>query len=299
LNPLDNFGGKLGMMPGAAELLALQPLTGVRFRGLHNMDGGAGAIFGGQPLLQGLEAARRTVADWPAHSLSANFLRAGPVDQPVEYTVDKVRDGRRFAARRVLATQGTKPIVDMLCSFHDPEQGPAHQHHNRTAGAPPAESNSLQLFAQANAHRLRPERLHIYRRPFPVELRLIDPEAALFGQAACPERIYWLRMESAAAIESGLQHQCLVALMSDYWLASTPFATHAKAGNSGRGSAVTLNHSLWFHAPVRADSWLLYQTASPWAGEGRGLVRGLIHDESGQLVASAVQEISMRGFGDA
>ncbi len=285
--------------PAAAELLALQPLATMHFRSLHSLNGGAGAIFGGQSLLQGLAAARRTVPPWRAHSITANYLRAGHPDQPVDYKVERVRDGRRFAARRVLAIQAGKPITDMLCSFHDPEDGPAHQFATAPAAPPPAHLQNLAQFAQANAHRLPPERLHIYRHPFPVELRLINPEQALFGTAQIPERLYWLRMESAAKILASADHQCLLALMSDYWLAGTPSAAHAQHATADRAVCVTLNHSLWFHAPARAESWMLYQTTSPWAGNGRGLVHGQIFAESGQLVASAVQEISMRGFARA
>ena len=105
----------------AAELVQLEPQGEHVYRAAHNQHNFVGAIFGGQVLCQALAAARRTVAEWPAHTLSGLFLRAGKVDAPVDYKVEVVRNGRRFAARRVLALQDGRPIFDMLCSF----QGPA------------------------------------------------------------------------------------------------------------------------------------------------------------------------------
>jgi acyl-CoA thioesterase-2 len=279
---------------GAADLLALEEIGEGRFRAVHNLDNGRGANFGGQPLVQGLAAARRTVPGWPAHHVSGQFLRAGATGLPVDYDVEATRDGRRFATRRVVARQDGKPIFDMLCAFHDPEDGPAHQFGTIPPSPPPDTLTSLADFARANADRLPPWMVETYTMAFPVELRLIDAEAALFAQARTPERDYWFRMPSAAGIGDPLDHQCLLAFLSDFWFAGTAAAVHFAPGRSEGVGVVTLNHNLWFHAPVRADQWLLYHTESPWAAVGRGLVRGLIYDEGGRLIASTAQEISIR-----
>lgn len=279
---------------GAAELLALERIGGRTFRALHNLGNGRGVNFGGQSLVQGLAAARRTVAEWPAHSVTGYYLRAGATAEPVDYAVEAVRDGRRFAARRVLATQDGRPIFDMLCSFHDPEDGPMHQFGAVPPSPPPDTLTSVADFARANRHRLSPEMVSVYTMPWPIELRLIDPEAVFFGQAAAPQRAYWFRIPSAAAIADPLDHQALLAFQSDYWFAGTVAATHVRSDEAARVAVLTLNHNLWFHAPVRADAWLMYSTESPWAGGGRGLVRGSITDAAGRLVATAAQEISVR-----
>ncbi len=278
----------------ASELLELETVDARHFRGAHNLDNGMGAIFGGQPLVQGLAAAARTVPGWPAHSLSSHFLRGGSPDIPVDYSVELSRDGRRFASRRVLASQQGRPIFDMLCAFHDPEDGPQHQFGEAPPPPDPDTLQSLRGFLDDNAHRLPPELFAIYRNPFPIELRLIDPESVFFEKASRPERTYWFRLASRAESEEPRDHQALLAFLSDFWFAGTAGMMHVAPGTSALMAVVTLNHSLWFHAPVKADDWLLYRTDSPWAGEARGLVRGSIHDRTGRLVATTVQEISMR-----
>ncbi|WP_174275209.1 acyl-CoA thioesterase [Sphingomonas bacterium] len=272
---------------GAAQLIALEPVGPDRLRSALNQDNRAGMIFGGQPLCQALAAACTTVADWPAHSLSAMFLRGGVVAEPVDYQVERSRDGRRFAQRRVLATQGGRPIFDLLCSFHDPEDGGAYQMGDVEGVPAPETLPSLRDYVLGHADRLPKVLVHSARLPFPVEIRLIDPDAILLGTMELRQRDHWFRMPSAAGIAAGHAHQCLLAFASDYWLAGT-----ASAGR--RVHVASLNHSLWFHAPMNAGDWLLYRTDSPWAGQGRGLARGLIYDRSGVLVASVAQEISAR-----
>jgi acyl-CoA thioesterase-2 len=281
-------------MVGAVELLALEQVGETQFRSVHNLDSGRGTLFGGQAVMQGLAAARRTASGWPAHSVTGYYLRGGATDVPVDYAVETVRDGRRYAARRVLARQAGKPIFDMLCAFHDAEPGPRHQCATAPASPPPGSLENVAVFARRNAARLPAALVEAYARPFPIELRMIDPERTLFGPAANAGRDYWLRMPSAAASDDPLDHQCLLAFLSDYWLAGTPSAMHFPRTELRRVAAVTLNHNLWFHAPVRADAWLLYQTDSPWAADGRGLARGALYDESGRLIASTAQEISIR-----
>lgn len=284
-------------MPEASALLELERVSETSFRAVHNQNNYLGSIFGGQPLCQALAAAQQTVADWPVHSSASQFLRAGAPDLPVDYEVERARDGRRYASRRVLASQAGRPIFDTLCSFHDLEQGFQHQ----TDTAPPAPDPdgllSLQEAARVHASRLNPKTAELYSKPFPVELRLFDPELDLLGPMTSPRRSAWMRMPSAAAIASPRDHACLLAFMSDYWLAGVVGGPHAKPARERRVSIATLNHSIWFHAPVRADQWLLYQTESPWAADGRGLARGAIYDRSGMLAASTMQEVSLRPLG--
>jgi len=280
------------------ELLDLERVAEDRFRNKHNQDNFQGFIFGGQPLAQALAAAQRTVPGWLPHSCTGYFLSGGRITAPVDYQVERVRSGRRFTARRVLALQGAKPIFDLLCSFHDVEEGHVHQMGN-TLDVPAPESLLTVLeFVRAHANRLpaevvdRHERFH---RAFPVELRLAEPEKIFFGEADHAARVYWFRMPSAHTITDQAAQRCLLSFMSDYWFAGAAGAPHrSPASVSSDLFVASLNHSLWFHAPVRVDEWLLYRTESPWAGEGRGMARGLIYDRSGRLVASAVQEASLR-----
>ncbi len=278
----------------AADLLALEPLGEDRFRAMHNLDNGRAAIFGGQPLVQGLAAASRTVDGWPAHTMSGQFLRAGATGKPLDFHVEAVRDGRRYAARRVVAWQDGKPIFDMLCSFHKEEEGPSHETAVMPEVPPPESLISVRAFMAANAERLPQLMVETHGRPFPIELRVLDPESVFFEHAKITERSYWFRIPSAIGIEAPQEQQALLAFLSDFYFAGTAGAMHFTPGDSMKLAVVTLNHSLWFHAPVNAGEWLLFHTDSPWAGHGRGLVRGMIFDRAGRLAANVVQEISMR-----
>jgi acyl-CoA thioesterase II len=284
--------------PLARALLDLEQVTDRRFRSTYSQDNYQEAIFGGQALAQALAAAQRTVASWLPHTCTGYFLKPGAIGEPVDYEVERVRDGRRFATRRVLASQAGKAIFDSLCSFHDAEPGFAHQQDGAAEVPQPENLTPLLNFVRANADRLpkqivdRHERFHA---SFPVELRLADAERSFFGEPNNLPRAYWFRMASAEGIEDPSDHRCLLAFMSDYWLAGAAGAPHRSPSSAGNDlSVASLNHSIWFHGPVRADEWLLYRTDSPWAGEGRGMARGLIYDRRGRMVASVVQEVSLR-----
>ncbi len=282
----------------ARALLDLEQTADRRFRSTYNQGNYQDAIFGGQALAQALAAAQRTVATWLPHTCTGYFLRRGVVAEPIDYEVEVVRDGRRFAARRVLASQAGKPIFDLLCSFHDAEPGFAHQQGDASEVPLPENLTPVLEFVRAHVDRLpQPvvERHEQFHASFPVELRLADPERVFFGEPNNLPRTYWFRMTSAEGITDPSEHRCLLAFMSDYWLAGAAGAPHrSPASASNDLSVASLNHSLWFHGPVRADEWLLYRTDSPWAGEGRGMARGLIYDRRGRMVASVAQEVSLR-----
>lgn len=281
-------------LPIAQALLNLERIDERRFRSTFNQDNYLGMIFGGQPLGQALAAAQRTVAGWPAHSLSGYFVSAGDVHQPVDYDVEVMRDGRRFAFRRVVASQGGKPTFDMLCSFHAPEVGMEHQFGEPIEVPEPESLPNLRDFVEANVERLSHFLVESHRRGWPIELRLMEPEAVFFTKPQVAERDFWFRMPSAEGIDDPRDHHSLLAFMSDYWFAGTATSVHTSPAGSDRLSVASLNHGLWIHGPVRVDDWLLFRTESPWGGAGRGVARGLIYDRNGQQIATAVQEIAMR-----
>jgi len=279
----------------AKALLQLEQVDERRFRSTYNQDNFLGMIFGGQPLAQALAAAQRTVPDWPAHSCTGYFLRTGVIADPVDYDVELLRDGRRFAFRRVLATQKGQPIFDMLCSFQAPEPGLEHQFSEPIDRFPDPDSlPNVQQFVEANADRLPSTVLGLHRREFPIELRLIDPESVFFTKPDTAQRDFWFRLRSAEGVDDPRDHAALLAFMSDYWFAGTAASVHVIQTSINRMSFASLNHSLWIHAPARVDEWLLFRTESPLAGGGRGLARGMIYDRNGQQVATAVQEAAMR-----
>lgn len=278
----------------AAQLLDLTEIGPLRFRNRHNHINHSNGLFGGQVMAQALAAATRTVADRPAHSLHGYFIRGGSIDLPVDYAVEAVRDGRRFATRAVVASQAGRIIFQMHCSFHDPEPGFEHRPDMPSDIPDPETLMSLRAFVAANADRLAPAAVRNYGAPFPFELRPIDPEAILVHGLDAPRRDFWTRMPSAAGIDDARLQQCLLTSLSDYWLAGVAAGQHILATTSQSFLITSLDHAIWFHRPVRADEWLLYRTDSPAAQQGRGLARGSLFDRQGRLVASTAQEALMR-----
>lgn len=280
----------------AAQLLDLQTVEPDLFRSHHTQANPAGALFGGQVLAQGLAAATRTVPGWPAHSLHGYFLRAGDAKLPVDYRVERLRDGRRFAARAIKASQNGRVIFHLHCSFHDPEPGVSHQQ-AMPAGLPePDELISLDAYVAAHADRLPTATVANYTAPFPLELRLVGPETYFFAAGQSPSRAFWVRMPSAAGTADQDQ-SALLAFLADYWLAGIAVGPGRLSTNSRELSITSLDHAMWFHRPVRAEEWLLYLCDTPSGGGGRGLARGLLYDRSGRLVATTSQEALFRNIG--
>lgn len=277
----------------AEELLTLERIGETSLRSVHNQENRAGAIFGGQPLAQALSVAQATVPGWPAHSLSANFMRSGNFDLPVDYEIELLRDGRRYAARRVLASQQGKPIFDCICSFHDPEESAGHQVGGIEDVPPPESLVDMREFARAHSDEMPAVMWRSLRLPFPIEIRMIDPQGA-FVPGDTASRDYWLRVPSAGALGDDMNaHQCILAFASDYWIAGAAAIPHPPTAKHGM-TVASLNHAMWFHTPTRVDEWLLYRTSSPWTNLGRGLALGQIYDRAGALVASVAQEASLR-----
>lgn len=278
----------------ARDILHLERLAPTIARSPRQYGNAVGAVFGGQFLAQGLAAARLTVDAWPIHSCSGLFIRPGLAGPPIDYAIELSRDGRFFASRRVLARQDGKPIFDLLVSFHAGEPGPAHQIDPDPTLPDPETLPTLPEFVVANADRIPAASVEIYRQPFPVEMRLFEPaeDFHLRGSPGSTRRL-WFRMSSAAEIDDPAAHQCLLGFMTDYWLGNGSMIPHVPP-HPDRLPVTTLSHGLWLHAPARVDQWLLYTIDTPWAGQGRGLARGLIHDRAGRLIATAAQEVILR-----
>lgn len=256
-----------------------------------------GTVFGGRLVAQALVAAGHTVADMPVTSLHAYFLASGRLGLPLEYRVQRLRDSRRFANRQVTAFQDGQAIFTLMCEFHMPEDGFAHQAVPMPDVPPPAEVESIQDFVRRNADHLEKAALDNFSGPLPVELRPVAPEA-YFMRRAEPVRNLWIRRSDAAHIDDPRLHQCLLAFASDYWLAGTAAIPHVFPTNSEDFLISSLDHAMWFHRPVRCDEWLLHHTTGPTASDGLGLAQGRIFDREGRLVATTAQESLLRRLKD-
>lgn len=253
------------------------------------------SLFGGQVLGQSLSAANRTLpeGDWVPHSLHSYFLRAGVVSEPISYEVELLRDGRSFCARRILAKQNGKAILTMSCSFQTPEQGFEHQDLMPETKGPEGVPSQLDLTRMFKDF-LPKDKAHIYTADKPIEIREVDPVNFLKPEKKEPWKHMWLRTYGEVKSDSQTTHAELLAYASDFSFIPTALRPHGVTYMTKGMQLASLDHSIWFHRPFRMDEWLLYAIDSPSASGGRGLVRGQLFNQQGELVASLAQEGVMR-----
>lgn len=277
------------------ELLALERIEENLFRG-QSQDLGWGTVFGGQVLGQALSAAEQTVPPTRAcHSLHAYFLRPGDVSRPVLYEVDRIRDGRSFTTRRVVAIQAGHAIFSLSASFHEPEDGFTH------ADPMPPTVDPERLVPEAElarrfAARLPPGLAERVTAPRPIDLRPVDPQDPLHPPVRPPSRQVWMRANGPLPADPAL-HRHLLAYASDFHFLTTALQPHGVSWLTPGMQVTSIDHAMWFHAPVRMDDWVLHVMDSPAAGGSRGLVRGRVYARDGRLLASTAQEGLMRRLG--
>jgi acyl-CoA thioesterase-2 len=246
-------------------------------------------IFGGLVLGQSLLAAARTVEGRDAHSLHAHFLESGRHDLPIELEVERLRDGRSFATRRVRALQEGKPILTATVSFHITESGPEHV--DPMPQVPPPESlPTLQELVLGKPGKTNQPAQSWLEMPPPIEFRTAEAPRFLDGRPLEGPRVIWLRWPHRLPDDPKL-HRALLAYASDYMLVDVVARQHA-AGFEVQGAS--LDHALWLHAPARVDEWLLCVQHSPVARGGRGLGTSRFFTRAGELVAHVTQEVLVR-----
>jgi acyl-CoA thioesterase-2 len=265
-------------------LLDLEPIEVNIFRGI-SPDEPRQRVFGGPVAGQALVAAARTVeADWPVHSLHAYFLRPGDVSVPILYDVDRIRDGRSFTTRRVVAIQHGRAIFNLSASFHHPEPGLDHQFTMPDVTPPDELPTFEERFAPFK------EKLgEWYTRPRPIDTRNVDWTPMDRNEALPPYQRVWLRADGRLP-DDPILHTCVLTYASDMTLLDTTLNPHRDKVDEEHLMMASLDHAMWFHRPFRADEWLLYAQDTPSTSNGRGLARGLIWNQSGDLIASVMQE---------
>jgi len=268
------------------DLLDLEQIEVNIFRG-RSPDERRQRVFGGQVAGQALVAAGRTVPqDRPVHSLQAYFIRPGDPAVPLVYLVDRVRDGRAFTTRRVSAVQHGQTIFTLSASFHHAEPGPEHA--DPMPSVPPPEAVERRQDRLARVLGEAP----VPWREDPFDLRSVGPlpvEAERDPSLRTTKSMVWLRVDGELP-DDPLLHVCLMTYASDLTLLDSMLSGHGLYWGDGRTTGASLDHAMWFHGPFRADRWLLYAQDSPVARGGRGLARGEVFTEQGQLVVSVVQE---------
>ena len=273
------------------DVLDLEEIDRNIYRGQNEPDR-PGRLFGGQVAAQSLVAAGRTVEDLPAHSLHGYFLRPGDPAVPVIYTVDRIRDGRSFTTRRVVAQQHGKAIFNMAVSFHAAEHGYTHQFPMPDVPAP-EELMGRREYAEKFKDRIPKEFRNWAKRRGPIDTRYGRPPSFVPGEPEEGPGVVWLRAAAALPDDPSI-HQCVLTYATDISLIDSIVQPHGRMGAYGPLMTASLDHAVWFHKPVRADEWMLYYQDSPSAFGGRGLARGTLYSRSGELMASTSQEALIR-----
>lgn len=273
------------------EVLELEKIEENLFRGKNYMAPW-GRVFGGQVVAQALYAALQTVdAERHLHSMHSYFLLVGDINQPIVYNVDRLRDGGSFTTRRVTAIQKGRPIFTMSCSFNVNSAGFAHDVPMPDVPDPESLPSDIELGATVKDLPKAFKRFINIARP--IECRLPGGIDQLLCKNSAPQQSIWIRAKGVLPDDPRL-HQVALAYASDYNLLATALIPHRAAVDFSRLFIASLDHSLWFHRPLRLDDWLLYVMDSPHASNERGFSRGSIYNREGKMVASAAQEGLLR-----
>ncbi len=279
------------------DILDLEPLEHNLFRGRSPQDGWQ-RVFGGQVIGQALVAASRTVEpDRKAHSLHAYFLRPGDPGVPIIYEVDRIRDGKSFVTRRVVAIQHGHAIFSMSASFQVEEDGLDHQMPAPRVPPPEELMSEDELKRQFIESASEPMKGY-WRRERPIELRPVSLRHYVSREKLDPVQHVWFRTTGPLPDDPVVQ-KCVLAYASDMMLLDTSLYPHARTLFDRDLQVASLDHALWFHRPFRADEWLLYSQDSPTASGARGFNRGAIYTRHGVHVASVAQEGLIRVWKDA
>jgi acyl-CoA thioesterase-2 len=244
---------------------------------------GEGRLFGGLVAAQSVMAAGMTVERGSLHSLHAYFLRPGRHGTPIRFLVHRIRDGRTFTTRRVVAHQAGEAIFNLSASFAVPEEGISHQAETLPDAPPPEELPDFEVWRAQTVGEASPRRS-------PLEVRVCDPDDP-DGKPQPPNKRVWIR-PAGALPEVPLIHAAVLVYASDRALLSTAARPHGLPWGRRRGAS--LDHALWIHRPIRFDDWLLYDQESPVAHAARGLCLGAVWDRAGRRLASVAQEALIR-----
>ncbi|KAI8372133.1 thioesterase-like superfamily-domain-containing protein [Blakeslea trispora] len=272
---------------------------------------GSRGAFGGQLVAQALNASWDTVPEgFSAHSLHAHFLLACDAKLPIAYHVQRIRDGRSFATRMVTAKQNDTVFFICTCSFTTPDRNTAL----RRQSAMPNVAEPGSLLSEKQVYRAAldeayksPEKFpkNLLRRvemrvkeELPIEYRQLDEvsaEVVINGIVKpSPNTRRWFRARGNLGQDQKL-HTLAVAYASDsHFLNSAARANGYNYSAEHIGMMTSLDHTIWFHEPVKADEFLLYDMCSPQSNYGRAMVFGKIYSQDGRLIASTAQEGLLR-----
>ena len=279
-------------MENLLSILDLERLEQDLYRG-NSPKQGWQRVFGGQVIAQALVASQRTINDdRQVHSLHAYFMQPGDPEVPIIYEVDRIRDGRSFNTRRVVAIQHGKAIFSLSASFQVEEPGLDHQ--IDMPDVPMPESLIGETDLKSKFLKNAPENVRRYwERERPIEMRPISLEHYISREKLAPLQNIWVRANGVVPDDRRIQ-AAVLAYLSDMTLLDTSLFAHGMSVFSGKIQAASLDHSMWFHRPYAMDDWMLYAQDSPSTSGARGLNRGGLYTHDGMLIASVAQEGLLR-----
>ncbi|GAA6134287.1 acyl-CoA thioesterase II [Oceaniserpentilla sp. 4NH20-0058] len=271
------------------DLLDVDPLENDVFLG-HRLSLSTGRVFGGQVLAQALMAASKTVdSTKQVHSCHNYFIRPGNSDLPIHYHVYRDLDGRKFSNRRVVALQNDKPVFSLTASFQAQTDGYAHQIEMPDMPSPEELLNENQI-ADLNQDVLSADIYKMLNRYRPIDLRPMGGEAHFIRSEKKMTQANWFRAKEPLPDNQAL-HRGVLAYSTDLTLLSTSGRPHDVLWMDEHVVTASIDHSLWIHSDnINVNEWLLYVMDTPWTGNSRGLNRGSIFTQSGELIASVAQE---------
>ncbi|MGZ5394978.1 MAG: acyl-CoA thioesterase [Mycobacterium sp.] len=281
----------LGALDNLERALQLEPQGDNRFRAT-NEPSRFGRVFGGQLLAQAMQAATATVSDHLPQSLHAYFVRSGDSDTPLDIDVERVRDGRSISTRQVTVAQGGRTLLTAIASFHtNPVEPDLAQPPLRAP--PPEELPLLQHWVQYTPLEMRRNAATWIDVPPPLEMRIAEAPTFLGGRQAVGARSHWMRLPREIDDRPAV-HSAVLAYASDYLLVDMAFRNHPQPVSYESLAALSLDHAIWFHRPVRFDEWHLYTQEMVAVTGHRAMVRGTIRDAEGHVVATTAQDVLVR-----
>ncbi|NWU67051.1 ACOT8 thioesterase, partial [Pterocles burchelli] len=293
------------------SVLNLERLELDLFRGRHHWVPATQRLFGGQIVGQALVAAARAVSRdeqrarpaWPRCSACVGWVPSGVAERPIPvpgdpsvpvlYEVERTRTGKSFSVRSVKAIQHGQPIFTCQASFQLCQSSPVQHQFTMPAVPPPEElltqEELIQKFLQNPnlAERYRKHLNKIQAEDVPIDIKPVNPPDMFCSEQQEPKQLFWVRARGYIGETDMKVHCCVAAYISDYAFLGTALLPHRRYHIK---FMVSLDHSMWFHAPFRADHWMLYECESPWAGGSRALVQGRLWRRDGVLAVTCAQE---------
>ncbi|MFY9916006.1 MAG: acyl-CoA thioesterase II [Nocardioidaceae bacterium] len=284
-------------VPDLLDLLELELLDVDLYRG-RQPDTSLQRVFGGQVAAQALRAACQTVGDaFAVHSLHSYFLRPGDTAVPIIYDVERIRDGRSFATRRVVARQHGESIFYLTASYQHAEPGFDHQDAMPDVPDPDDCPTLGDLVRQLTGR----DDGSWEREWAALDVRYAGdsrPGGALANDSEPARTQIWIRAAGDVPDDPVID-TCVLAYASDLTLLGVSLVPHGLLISSPLVRPASLDHSMWFHRPFRSDAWMLYDQHSPSASGARGFALGRVFTRDGALIASVAQEGLIRPVGEA